>query len=215
LINLAVAFDMLIQKNGFLAVPKRLKDEFRDVIRTHQYSYLTGETYWGWVRRFIRFHDRQHPRELNTEHIRVFLSYLAVYGKVSAATQNQALSALLFLYKKVLRIDLPWVEDVVRETSAVRSGGIDANECLRLRVQDVDSELLQITVRNGKGAIDRYTILPESELVHVEHQLEFVRSVFESDIREGRNGSICFRPASTRIFVTTRVCVDTMHTRRV
>lgn len=196
---------------------KRLRDEFRDIIRTHHYSYRTGETYWNWVKRFILFHNKRHPRDMRTDESQAFLSYLATHGKVSASTQNQALSSLLFLYKKVLNIDLPWIEDVVRAKRPVRvpvvltrsevakvlrgmqgkhwlmaklmyGGGLQLNECLRLRVQDIDKELLQITVRNGKGAKDRYTILPETELAHINHQLESVRQVFACDLEQRRNG---------------------------
>ena len=81
---------------------KRLKDEFSDVIRTHHYSYLTGVTYWKWTKRYILFHRKRHPKEMSTPEIEAFLSYLATEGRVSASTQNQALSALLFLYKKEL-----------------------------------------------------------------------------------------------------------------
>ncbi|MGI9272184.1 MAG: integron integrase [Woeseiaceae bacterium] len=196
---------------------KRLEEVFGDVIRTHHYSFLTGRTYWAWVCRFILFHGKRHPKDMGVEEIRAFLSFLALQGKVSASTQNQALSALLFLYKKVLEIDLPFVEDVVRARRPVRvpvvltqsevaavlrsmqgkywlmaklmyGGGLRLNECLRLRVQDIDKNMLQITVRSGKGAKDRYTILPESELPHVDHQLDVVRGIYEKDQREKRNG---------------------------
>jgi integron integrase len=196
---------------------KSLRDQFRDLIRARHYSYRTGETYWNWVRRFILFNSKRHPRELGTTEIQGFLSHLATEGKVSASTQNQALSALLFLYKQVLGIELPWVEDVVRAKRPVRvpvvltksevtsilrcmqgkhwlmaklmyGGGLRLTECLRLRVQDIDKEYLQITVRDGKGAKDRYTLLPESEIAHIDHQLDVVRSVFEKDYAEGRNG---------------------------
>ena len=196
---------------------KKLRDEFRNVIRTHHYSYLTGETYWKWAKRFILFHGKRHPRDMSTPEIEAFLSYLATEGQVSASTQNQALSALLFLYKKVLDIELPWVEKVIRAKRPVRvpvvltkaevalvlrgmqgkywlmaklmyGGGLRLAECLRLRVQDIDSEFLQITVRSGKGAKDRYTILPQSELAHIERQLDFVRGVYEKDVAAGRNG---------------------------
>lgn len=196
---------------------RKLMEEFQDVIRIHHYSYLTGRTYWSWVRRFILFHGKRHPREMGVPEIGAFLSHLATSGRVSASTQNQALSALLFLYKKVLDIELPFVEDVVRAKRPVRvpivltqaevalvlramqgkywlmaklvyGGGLRLNEVLRLRIQDIDKEQLQITVRNGKGAKDRYTILPESELAHIDHQTDVVRTIFEKDIREGRNG---------------------------
>ena len=154
---------------------------------------------------------------MGVEHIQRFLSHLATEGRVSASTQNQALSSLLFLYKKVLGIELPWIEDVVRAKRPTRvpvvltrievakilssmqgkhwllaklmyGGGLRLSECLRLRVQDIDTELLQITIRNGKRAKDRYTILAGSEISHLDHQFDVVRSVFERDLAEGRNG---------------------------
>lgn len=196
---------------------KKLKDEFQNTIRTLHYSYRTGLTYWNWVHRYIIFHNKRHPQEMGVEEVQKFLTYLAVEGKVSASTQNQALSALLFLYKRVLRIDIPWVEDVVRAKHRVRvpvvltrhevarilgrmrnkhwlmaklmyGGGLRLTECLRLRVQDIDKEYLQITVRNGKGGKDRRTILPESVIAHLDHQLEVVRKVHRADVEDGQNG---------------------------
>ncbi len=102
-----------IQTGRIIAMGKKLRDEFRDVIRTHHYSYRTGETYWKWVKRFIRFHANRHPRSMQVDEIRSFLTYLATKGRVSASTQNQALSALLFLYKKVLKIKLPYASSFV------------------------------------------------------------------------------------------------------
>jgi len=196
---------------------KKLKDEFSDVIRTLHYSYRTGETYWGWIHRYILFHDKRHPRDMGTEEISQFLSYLATEGKVAASTQNQALSALLFLYKRVFNVELPWVEGVIRAKNPVRvpvvltrtevatilglmqnkywlmaklmyGSGLRLTECLRLRVQDIDFEYLQITVRTGKGAKDRRTILSESVVAHIEHQLQLVRGIHKQDIEESRNG---------------------------
>ena len=207
---------------------KKLQEEFRDIIRTHHYSYLTGVTYWNWARRFILFHKKRHPRDMGVDEIRSFLSYLAVQGKVSASTQNQALSSLLFLYKKVLGIDLPFVEDVVRARRPVRvpvvltkaevaavlgamqgkywlmaklmyGGGLRLNECLRLRVQDIDKEMLKITVRSGKGA-KNVTACP------------YLRQSSENSAARAKtgSGSTCFRPASMRTSITTRACVATM-----
>ncbi len=196
---------------------KKLRDEFSDVIRTLHYSYRTGETYWGWAYRYIVFHNKRHPRDMGTREVAQFLSYLATDGRVAASTQNQALSALLFLYKRVLRIDLEWVEGVIRAKSSVRvpivltrsevavilglmrdkywlmgklmyGSGLRMTECLRLRIQDIDIEYLQLTVRNGKGGKDRYTILPAAAVSHIEHQLDLVRRIHAQDVAENRNG---------------------------
>lgn len=138
-------------------------------------------------------------------------------AEVAASTQNQALSALLFLYKRVLRIDLEWVDGVIRAKSSVRvpivltcsevaailglmrdkywlmgklmyGSGLRMTECLRLRIQDIDIEYLQLTVRNGKGGKDRFTILPAAAVSHIEHQLDLVRRIHAQDVEENRNG---------------------------
>lgn len=142
----------------------KLRDVFLEAIRVRHYSYGTGETYWKWIRQFIGFNNRRHPRELGAKEIQAFLNYLAVERRVSASTQNQALSALLFLYRYVLEIELPWMDDIVRAKRPVRvpvvltrgevgailsamsgkhwlmanllyGGGLRQAECLRLRVQ--------------------------------------------------------------------------------
>lgn len=196
---------------------KKIQEQVRDVIRTHHYSYRTGEVYWNWMRRFILFHNKKHPKDMGAVEIQAFLSFLATKGKVSASSQNQALSALLFLYKKVLGIDLPWMDGIVRAKRPVRvpvvmtrsevtrvlkcmqgkywlmasimyGSGLRLVECLRLRVQDIDKEILQLTIRDGKGSKDRHTILPEGLIPHIEHQLEFVRGVMERDKEHGEKG---------------------------
>jgi len=188
----------------------RLLDVMRDRIRVRHFSYQTETVYLGWVRRFIRFHGGRHPREIGGPEVTQFLSYLAVERKVSASTQNQALSAILFLYKEVLEVELPWLDGVVRAKRPVRvpvvlsrvevrrilahlegatwlaasllyGAGLRVSECVRLRVKDLDFDYRQITVRNGKGAKDRHTMLPESLAAPLRRQLERVRSVFESD----------------------------------
>ena len=195
----------------------RLMDEARDVFRTLHYSYRTEETYLKWMRRFIRHHGNRHPRELGPAEIQSFLTELATRAKVSASTQNQALSAILFLYKKVLKIDLPFLDDVVRAKRPVRvpivmnraeaqkvldlmqgryrmmasllyGSGLRLSECLQLRVQDIDFQYLQLTVRNGKGQKDRRTIFPEALVPHLEVQMEHVRRVLERDREQGRPG---------------------------
>ncbi len=192
-------------------------DEVREVFRLHHYSYRTEESYIKWIRRFILFYNKRHPREMGAEEIQGFLTDLAVRGRVSASTQNQALSALLFLYQKVLRMDLPWLDDIVRAKRPVRvpvvltrgevarlldamtgthwlmasllyGSGLRLSECLRLRVQDLDFEYLQLTIRDGKGAKDRRTILPEGVIPHLKQQLRHVRTVHENDLRKGRPG---------------------------
>lgn len=196
---------------------KRLMDEARDVFRTLHYSYRTEVTYLKWIKRFIQYHGNQHPRELGPAEIQKFLTELATVGKVSASTQNQALSSILFLYKKVLKIDLPFLDEIVRAkrpkrvpvvltrteatkvlgcmegnywlmASLLYGSGLRISECLNLRVQDIDFQYLQATVHDGKGKKDRVTILPESLVPHLERQLEFVRRVLERDREGGRPG---------------------------
>lgn len=196
---------------------KRLLDEVRDVLRLHHYSYRTEQSYVQWIRRFILFHNKRHPREMGAAEIQQFLTTLATRGEVAASTQNQALSAILFLYKKVLQVDLPWMDDIVRAKRPVRvpvvltqnevgrvlsamsgkywlmasmlyGSGLRLAECLNLRVQDVDFEYLQLTVRDGKGRKDRRTILPKSLVVHLQQHFEWVRSINNRDIRKNLAG---------------------------
>ena len=167
----------------------RLLDQLRGQARLRHYSYRTEQAYVGWVRRFIMFHDRRHPASMGAAEVEAFLSYLATERNVAAATQAQALSAVLFLYKAVLKTDLPWLENIVRatrprrlpvvltpaEARAVMSqlegiqwlvvgllygSGLRVLEALRLRVKDVDLKIRQLTVRDGKGGKDRVTVLP-------------------------------------------------------
>jgi integron integrase len=195
----------------------KLMDEVGRAIRLHHYSYETEKVYRQWIRRFILFNGKQHPRNLAAPEIEKYLSYLATDRRVSASTQNQALSAILFLYQKVLDMDLPWLSDVVRAKRPVRvptvlsrgevtqvldslrgpgwlaasllyGSGLRLIECLRLRVQDIDTEYLQLTVRDGKGRKDRRTILPEKLVPHVNRQLDHVKTLFERDRTAGRPG---------------------------
>ena len=169
----------------------RLLEQCRDAIRTLHYSPRTEEAYLSWIRRYIHFHHRRHPSELGALDVRSFLSALAVQGQVSASTQNQALAAVTFLYKQVLRTPLPVAEGVVRakrpsrlpvvltrnEVDAVLAelegqsrliasllygGGLRVLEALSLRVKDVDLERGQLTIRGGKGNKDRVTTLPRA-----------------------------------------------------
>ncbi len=169
----------------------KLLDRLRDAVRARHYSPRTEESYRHWVKRFIFFHQVRHPAEMAESEINAFLTHLAVREKVSASTQNQALSALLFLYRHVLGRQLGDLGDVVRArrpkrlpvvltraevkailgnltgdkwlmASLMYGAGLRLLECLRLRVQDVDLAAGQITVRDGKGFQDRRTMLPEA-----------------------------------------------------
>jgi integrase len=168
----------------------RLLDQVRAAIRRLNYSRRTEEAYVHWIKRYIYFHGKRHPRDLGAAGVEAFLSHLATEGRVSASTRNQALAALLFLYREVLGVELPWMEGIVRAKRPVRlpvvlteaevrallaqldgtrrlavsllySSGMRLLEGLRLRVKDVDFERREITVRDGKGARDRRTMLSE------------------------------------------------------
>src|SRR6266545_4402044 len=175
---------------GVVPNPKaRLLDQVREVLRLKHYSIRTEEAYVQWIKRFIFFHGKRHPREMGAREIEMFLTDLAVRGKVAASTQNQALNALVFLYKEVLHIELgefsavrakrsqrlPVVltkDEASKLLAAMKSGtvglmvrllygtGMRLMECVRLRVKDVLFEENQIVVRDGKGAKDRVTMLP-------------------------------------------------------
>ena len=190
--------------------PPRLLDLVRREIRTRHYSRRTELTYVHWIVRYIRFHGRRHPRELSEDHLSAFLSSLANERHVAAATQNQALSALLFLYKSVLHLDLPWLTGVTRarrprrlpvvltkeEIDAMLSHmsgtaslmarlmygtGLRLNECLSLRVKDVDLARGQLIVRQGKGAKDRATMFPRSLVEAMTAHLAEAQRIYRAD----------------------------------
>jgi integron integrase len=196
---------------------RRLLEEVRDKLRTLHYSYRTEQQYLHWIRRFILFHGRRHPRTMGAPELEAFLTDLAVTRKVSAATQNQALAALLFLYQKVLELELPWLKDVVRakpsrrlpvvmthkEVRAVLArledeywligsilygGGLRLQEALQLRVKDVDFELRQLIVRSGKGNKDRVTMLPEVIVEPLQRHLDVVRAQHAQAMKRGHGG---------------------------
>ena len=193
----------------------RLRDQVREVMRYKHYALRTEETYWHWIRRYILFHGKRHPREMGAEDVRVFLSHLATAGGVAAATQNQALNALVFLYREVLHtpvgnlgeVDrarqvrrLPVVltrEEVARLLAAVPADyqlpvrllygtGMRLMECVRLRAKDVDFDQGQIVIRAGKGDKDRVTVLPESLREPLQAHLVLVKRLHESDLKSGR-----------------------------
>lgn len=160
------------------AEPKLLV-RVRGKLRARHYSYRTEQQYLAWIRRFILHYGKRHPRDMSAPEVEAFLTHLAVDRQVSASTQNQALSAILFLYRQVLGIELPWLENIVRAKRPVRlpmvlspleverllihldgvyalvarllyGSGLRLLEALRLRVKDIDFEYTQITVRDGK-----------------------------------------------------------------
>ena len=192
----------------------RLIDQTRNVLRLFHYSIRTEENYIQWIKRFIFFHNKRHPNEMGEKEIRSFLTHLAVDKHVSASTQNQALSAILFLYKRVLESDLDWIDDVVRAkrpkrlpvvlskeevmailnamsgtnamiTKLLYGTGVRLMEALRLRIQDVDFEQGQIVVRSGKGDKDRITTLPDSLRDSLTQQFITVRNIHNNDLAEG------------------------------
>lgn len=192
----------------------RLLEQVRDRIRTRHYSLRTEETYLRWVRDFILFHGKRHPKEMGAAEVRDYLTHLAVSRRVSASTQNQALSALLFLYREVLEIKLDWIGGAVRAKKSTRlpvvftrdearavifrldgsrwlmasllyGAGLRLMECVRLRVKDVDFARNQITVRDGKGGKDRVTVLPRALAGPLVRHLERVKALHERDLSEG------------------------------
>ena len=201
--------------DGVVPNPKaRLLDQVREVIRVKHYSIRTEEAYVQWIKRFIFFHGKRHPREMGPMEIEAFLTDLAVRGKVAASTQNQALNALVFLYKEVLHIEpgefsavrakrperLPVVltkAEASKLLAAMKPGtiglmvrllygtGMRLMECVRLRVKDVMFEENQIAVRDGKGAKDRVTMLPSSVKAELETHLERVQLLHQSDLKTG------------------------------
>jgi len=192
----------------------KLLDQVRERIRVRHYSLRTEDAYLHWIRRFIFFHGKRHPREMGGPEVEAFLSHLATEGRVAASTQNQALSALLFLYRDVLKVELPWLDGVVRAKRSQRvpvvltenevrgllarldgtkwlvasllyGTGMRLLEGLRLRVKDVDFERKEITVRDGKGAKDRRTMLSDQLLEPLGTHLAKVRALHEQDLVGG------------------------------
>lgn len=191
-----------------------LGDKARVAMRLRHLSPRTEKAYVYWMRRFYEFHGRRDPRELGADHVTAFLSALATRDHVAASTQNQALAALLFLYREVFGRDLPWLDDLVRahrpvhlpevlsrdEVRAVLArmhgvprlmatllygAGLRLLECCRLRVKDVDFSRNQILVRRGKGAKDRVTMLPLAVKPQLQAQLDVVREQHQRDLAAG------------------------------
>lgn len=199
------------------APPKKLLDQVRDAIRVRHYSYKTEESYLGWIRRYILFHGKRHPRELGSAEVTAFLSDLATRGQVAASTQNQALAALLFLYRHVLELDLPWLNEVVRAKRPQRlptvltqeevrrvlalvdgvpglmlklqyGTGMRLMECLRLRIKDLAFARREIVIRDGKGGKDRVTMLPQTLEAALQQHLARVQALHAEDRAAGVAG---------------------------
>jgi len=200
--------------NVLLAQPPKLLDQVRTKIRFKHYSIRTEQAYTDWIRRYILHFGKRHPREMGAAEVEQFLSHLAVVGQVSASTQNQARSALLFLYKEVLGIELPWLDNVElaktgkhlpvvltrEEVQAILSRltgthwlvgsllygtGMRIMECLRLRVQDVDMARREILIRNAKGHKDRVTMLPSSLVIPLQTHLAKAKALHNQDLAQG------------------------------
>jgi integron integrase len=192
----------------------RLLDRVREAIRARHYSRRTEKSYVAWVRRYILFHGKRHPAEMGAPEITRFLNFLAVDRTVAASTQNQALSALLFLYREVLDQDLPWLDDLVRAQRPPRlpvvltrdevraiverlsgvprlmallmyGAGLRVLECARLRAKDLDFSTNQLVVRSGKGDKDRVTMLPATVKADLARHLASVRVQHQRDVAAG------------------------------
>ncbi len=192
----------------------KLLDQVRDKLRVKHYSIRTEQTYVDWIRRYIFFHDKTHPKDLGAQDVEAFLTHLAVVGKVSASTQNQAKSALMFLYREVLEVQLPWLDNVIQAKAPKRlpvvltaaevqavllrmrgshlliasllyGGGMRLMEAVRLRVKDVDFARREILVREGKGSKDRVTMLPEAVVAALQAHLVKVKALHAEDLAQG------------------------------
>ena len=194
--------------------PPRLLDLVRQRLRRGHYALRTEESYVAWIKRFILANAKRHPLKMGAKEVEAFLTDLAVRGKVAPATQNQALAAVLFLYREVLEVDLPWLNNVQRAKGAKRlpvvlsqgevrsllsqlSGthwlqasllygtGMRLMECMRLRIKDVDLERNEIIVRDGKGAKDRVTMLPQTLLNDLQRQIAEANQLHQRDLAAG------------------------------
>jgi len=194
--------------------PPKLLDQVRQALRVKHYSRRTENSCVNWIKRFILFHHKQHPQQMNSPEIEQFLTDLAVEKNVSPSTQNQALAALLFLYQEVLHQPLERRIDAVRAKKAQRlpvvmskaevtrlitnlpdryqlmakllyGSGLRLMECVRLRVKDVDFDQHQIIVRDGKGGKDRDTLLPDSLYASLRRQLRYAKALHDNDLERG------------------------------
>ena len=192
----------------------KLLDQVRIAIRTRHYSNRTEKSYINWIKRYIKFHGTRHPSELHESHLQHYLEYLAVNRNVAASTQNQALNAVLFLYKHVLKAPLKTELKIVRAkqsdhipvvftkseikqiflylsgihwlmSNLIYGAGLRLSECLRLRVKDVDLATFQVFIRDGKGEKDRVSVFPEILVEKMKIYLESVKRIHEQDLIKG------------------------------
>lgn len=191
----------------------KLLDRVRNSLRQRNYAYSTEQSYTNWIRRYILFHNKKHPRQLGEKEIEEFLTHLAVEENIAPSTQNQALSALIYLYQEILHIDLgeinairprrrenlPTVltQEETRQILSLLTGlnqlmakvlygsGLRISECLRLRIKDVDFGHSQILVRDGKGHKDRFTILPQSIHTPLQEQIQRAKYAHQRDLDNG------------------------------
>ena len=195
-------------------VKLKLLDQVKYAVRVRHMSYRTEQAYVSWIRRFILFHNKRHPGEMDETHVGQFLTFLAVNKHVAASTQNQALSAILFLYSNVLKREIGWVNNVERAKKPTRlpvvfskrevtdillrlegtkwliasllyGSGLRLLECLRLRVKDVDFEYQHIVVRDGKGQKDRTTMLADRLVEPLNKHLQKVKAIHRADLKAG------------------------------
>ena len=193
---------------------KKLLDQVSDTIRVKHYSSRTEKTYKDWITRYILFHNKRHPKDMGAEEIQAFITHLAIERHVAASTQNQALSAIIFLYRHVLQMDIALPSDIFRAEKSktlpvvlthqeamsvihkmtrvpqlmakiLYGSGLRLTECLRLRVKDIDFGNHQIIVRDGKGEKDRATILPDALIADLQMHLETVGAIHQQDLKAG------------------------------
>ncbi|MBI9073514.1 MAG: integron integrase [Melioribacteraceae bacterium] len=193
---------------------KKLLEQVSDIIKLKRYSPKTEKAYIGWIKRYIIYHNKQHPKQLSEQHIKDYLTHLALYQHVSSSTQNQALNAIIFLYKHVLKIELGKIGSIPRAkrtrripevlsqqeikelftklsgqnllmASLLYGSGLRLMECLRLRIKDVDISNSQLIIHDGKGQKDRVTVLPNSLVEPLNKQINYVKNIHENDLFEG------------------------------
>lgn len=197
----------------------KLLDQVRITLRTNHYSPKTEESYVSWIKQFILFNNKTHPEKLGKEEIQKFLNYLAIERHVSSSTQNQALQGILFLYKYILKKEVGWIDDIKHVTrvkhlptvfsrneaasiinkldgvpklivSLLYGTGMRLNECLRLRIKDIDFGMNQIIVRDGKGEKDRITVLPTKIIPDLRVHLDKVKKLHLMDLKAGAGRTI-------------------------
>lgn len=227
-----ILFNNIVSCVGVFMKPK-LIEQIRIKIRERNYSISTEKSYCYWAKKFIFFHGMKHPKDLNKQDIEDFLSSLVVKDNVSVSTQNQAFNALLFLYREVLQIPFELLDSVIRSKrpkklptvlskkevqslflnlygvneligKVIYGAGLRVNECLRLRIKDLDFDRYEMTIREGKGKKDRITILPKSLENALKDQMSFVKHTHEKDLALGF-GSVHLPNAIARKYTTAAV----------